>query len=63
MNYSNIGILEIINEYVHSERDRYILKRKLVDGISYKNLANEVDMSERGLRYIVNAFKSEYNLQ
>lgn len=61
--YSNRLVSEIIESYVHSERNRLILKRKLVDGVSYKTLADEVDMSERGLRYIVKRFKEEYHIQ
>ena len=63
MKYSNKIVLELINDNIHSERNRHILKRKLVDGISYKDLASEVDMSERGLRYIVSSFKNEYGLK
>ena len=34
MEYSNSQIREIIGEYIHSERDRAILSRRLIDGIS-----------------------------
>lgn len=61
--YKNQDVSRIIEEDVHSERNRIILKRKLIDGISYKNLASEVDMSERGIRYIVSSFKEEYGLR
>ncbi len=42
-----------ISERIHSERDRTILKRKLIDGITYESLAEEVGMSPRGVQYVV----------
>ena len=45
--------IEIINEWVFDERDRKILIRKLLDGVTYEALAEEVDMSERQIKNIV----------
>ena len=45
--------IEIINEWVFDERDRQILIRKLLDGVSFERLAEEVDMSERQIKNIV----------
>ena len=42
---SNSEIINLINEYSHSERDREIMKRRLVDGICYEPLAEEFDLS------------------
>ena len=53
MEYSNSQIREIINEYIHSERERYILYRRLVDGITFDRLAEEFDMSVRQTKAIV----------
>lgn len=53
MKYSNSRIREIIAEYVHSERDRRILERRLIDGITFERLAEEFDMSDRQVRRIV----------
>lgn len=50
---SNSKIEELINEYIHSERDRKILKRRLIDGICYEPLAEEFDMSVRQMKNIV----------
>ena len=33
MPYLNSKLRELIEEYVHSERDRAILKRRLIDGV------------------------------
>lgn len=45
--YSNSQIERVIDEYIHSERDRKILKRRLVDGICYEPLAEEFGLSVR----------------
>ena len=43
--YTNSQIRGLIDEYIHSERDRGILKRRLIDGICYEPLAEEFDIS------------------
>lgn len=53
MEYSNSQIREIIGEYIHSERDRAILCRRLIDGITFERLAEEFDLSPRQTREIV----------
>lgn len=53
MEYTNSQISNIIDEYIHSERDRAILKRRLIDGICYEPLAEEFDMSVRQIKTIV----------
>ena len=51
--YSNSRIAYLIDEYIHSERDRKILKRRLIDGICYEPLAEEFDMSVSQVKRIV----------
>lgn len=51
--YSNKIVSEIIDEWIHSERDRAILKRKLCDGIIFEKLAEEFDLSVRQVKKIV----------
>lgn len=41
-NISNSEIEHLIDEWIHSERDRRILKRRLIDGICYEPLAEEM---------------------
>ena len=53
MEYSNSQIREIIAEWIHSERDRRILERRLIDGITFERLAEEFDMSVRQTKSIV----------
>ncbi len=52
-NISNSEIDHLIDEWIHSERDRKILKRRLIDGICYEPLAAEMDMSVRQIKSIV----------
>lgn len=55
--YTNSQISNLIDEYIHSERDRKILKRRLIDGLTYERLAEEFDLSVRQTKKIV--YKSE----
>lgn len=51
--YTNSQIVVLIDEHIHNERDRRILKRRLVDGVCYEPLAEEFDMSDRQIKRIV----------
>ena len=53
MEYTNSQIREAIEEHIHSERDRQILMRRLIDGITFERLAEEFDMSPRQIKTIV----------
>lgn len=53
---TNSEIINLINEYIHSERDREIMKRRLVDGICYEPLAEEFDLSTVQTKRIVPKF-------
>lgn len=47
-----------INDWIigrHAERNRKILRRRLIDGICYEPLAEEFDMSVRQIKNIVYA--------
>ena len=52
-NYINSEIIKIIDDCIHSERDRDILKRRLIDGLSYDELSNEFHLSSRQIKNIV----------
>jgi DNA-directed RNA polymerase specialized sigma24 family protein len=52
MEYTNSQIREAIDEYIHSERDRRILVRRLIDGITYERIAEEMEMSVRQIKNI-----------
>lgn len=51
--FDNSEIERRIDERVHHERNRRILKRRLIDGICYEPLAEEFDMSVRQIKNIV----------
>ena len=57
--YTNQRIRELIDEYIHSERDRAILKRKLVDGITFERIAEEFQMSDKQIKRIVYKLQEE----
>jgi len=57
--YSNSELSAVIDEYVHSERDRKILKRRFCDGICFEPLAEEFDMSVRQVQNIVYKYQSK----
>lgn len=50
----------LIEEWILSERDRRILKRRLLDGICYEPLAEEFELSVRQIKNIV--YKGEEKL-
>ena len=55
--YTNSEITEAINERIHSERDRHILRRRYVDGITYEKLAEEAELSVAQIKRII--YKNE----
>lgn len=56
-NVSNSDVVILIDEWIKSERDRAILKRRYIDGICYEPLAEEFGMSVRQIKNVV--YKSE----
>lgn len=43
----------LIDQWIFSERDRAMLKRRLLDGITYEKIAEEFDMSTRQVKRII----------
>lgn len=50
----------LIDRWIFSERDRAILKRRLLDGICFEPLAEEFNLSTRQVQKIV--YKSQEKL-
>lgn len=46
-------VAELIDRWIFKGRDRAIMKRKLVDGLTFEQVAEEFGMSTRGVKYIV----------
>lgn len=57
MEYTNSQIRELIAEHIHSERDRLVLLRRLVDGVRIEKLSEEFDLSPRQVKNII--YKNE----
>lgn len=55
----NSDIARNIRERIHSKRDRQIMARKLIDGVTFEALAEEVGMSPRGVKYVVERHKNK----
>ena len=57
IDYSRSAIEGAIDEWILNEKYRCIMKRRLIDGITYERLAEEFDMSVSQIKRIV--YKSE----
>lgn len=53
LDYDNSDIAMAISECIHNERHRAILKRRLVDGLTYEEIAEEVDRTPRQIGYVM----------
>ncbi len=63
INLPRSAIEHLIDEWIigrNAERDRAILKRRLLDGVCYEPLAEEFDLSVRQIKNIV--YRSEMRL-
>lgn len=47
----------LIEEWIFNERNRSLLKRRLLDGVTYERLAEEFDLSTQQVKSIV--YKSQ----
>lgn len=56
-NISNSQLSELIDEWIKDERNRAIMKRRLIDNICFEPLAEEFDLSVRQTQSIV--YKAE----
>ena len=57
--YTNSEITKIIDEIIHSERDRAILKRRYVDGICFEPLAEEFGLSVSQVKRIIHKHENK----
>lgn len=58
--YTNTQIKQLITEHLHSQRDRHVLYRRLVDGITYERLSEEFQLSTAQIKRII--YKAEQEL-
>ena len=52
-NMSNSEVCYLIDQWIRNERDRAILKDRLINGLTYERLAEKHDMSVRQTKNIV----------
>ena len=53
---SNSELSHLIDEWVKNERDRRVLKRRLIDGICFEPLAEEQNMSVQNVHRIIDKY-------
>ena len=51
--YTNSEISAIIDEYIHVQKHRDLMKRRLIDGICFEPLSEEFSLSVRQTKNIV----------
>lgn len=51
--YTNSQISALIDEYIHSERDRKILKDRYINGVCFEPLAEKYELSVRQTKNII----------
>lgn len=52
-NCSRSEVEHIIDEWIFNERDRMIIKRRFLDGLTYERIAEEFDLSTQRIKTIV----------
>ena len=50
---TNEHIAEVIDSYIHSQRDRKLLKRRYIDGLVYEELSEEFFLSTVQVKRII----------
>lgn len=55
--YTNSEISHVIDEFIHNQRNRNLLKRRYIDGICIEPLAEEFSLSVRQVKNII--YKNE----
>lgn len=56
--YTNSEIAAVIDEVVHSSRDREILKRRYIDGIRLEPMAEEFGLSVSQVKRIIYKYEN-----
>ena len=53
MEYSNSRIREIIGEYIHDEKHRKLMARRMIDNVTIDRLAEETELSVSQVKRII----------
>lgn len=59
--YTNSQIEHLIDEYIHDEKHREIMKRRLMDHWTYERIAEHVDLTPRRIASLVPKLLLELN--
>lgn len=51
--YSNHRVREVVDEYIHSSRDRALILDNMVDGLSYDELAGKYQIAYESVRDVM----------
>ena len=51
--YTNSNMADVIDQYIHSERDRKILKLRYIDGVHIEELSEMVNLTSRQVSNIL----------
>ena len=55
---TNSALRNLIDEVVHSERDREVLCEKFIDGKTYETIADDMNLSTRSVARIIERYKA-----
>ena len=53
MEYSNSRVREIIEDYIHDERHRRLMTRRLIDNVTIERLGEEFELSVSQVKRII----------
>lgn len=59
MEYTNSQIRALIEEHIHSIRDRQVLCMRLIDGLTFDEIAAKLYLSDRQVKRIVYKLQEE----
>jgi len=51
--YTNSQMSALIDEHIHNIRNRAMLKMRFLDGMTYEQIANELDISTQQVKTII----------
>ena len=53
MEYTNSQMSALIDEHIHNIRNRAMLKMRFLDGMTYEQIANELDISTQQVKTVI----------
>ena len=51
--YTNSQMSALIDEHIHNIRNRAMLKMRFLDGMTYEQIANELDISTQQVKTVI----------